>query len=271
MATKLTFLGTGSADALRYYQTCFVVSNGNGENLLVDAGGGGEILRQLHDANIPLEQIRHIFITHKHLDHFWGLFWILRFLGSKIAKGKAQDLHIYASETIIGIIKEISPLFLKEKVTGLYDDKILFHPIDNGEEISINEWTLRPVSVESEKGEQFGFILSYDGKRLVFGGDEPLRGALLASAQDAKYLIHDAFCLEKDRERYRPQEIGHSTVKDAAQTAQTIRAKNLILVHTEDATFGERKSLYTQEAREFFDGNVIVPDDLEVVEMESEI
>lgn len=267
MLTKLIFLGTGAAESIKYYQTCFVISNGNGEDLLVDTGGGSGILRQLSNADIPLEHIRHIFITHKHLDHFWGLFWVLRFLGSKIAKGKAQELHIYASETIISIIKNISPLFLKEKVTGLYDNKILFHPIDNGKELSINEWTLRPASVESKKEEQFGFVFSYNGERLVFGGDEPLRGALLASAQDTKYLIHDAFCLERDREHYRPQEIGHSTVKDAAQTAQTIQTKNLILVHTEDATFNKRKSFYIQEAKEFFNGNVIVPNDLEVVEI----
>lgn len=268
MNTRLIFLGTGSADAIRYYQTCFVISNGNGEDLLVDTGGGGGILRQLSDANTPLEHIRHIYITHKHLDHFWGLFWILRFLGSKIAKGKAQNLHIYASKTIIGIIKEISPLFLKEKVTGLYDNKILFHLIDDGENITINDWTLRPVNVESEKEEQFGFILSYDdSKKLVFAGDEPLRGKLLTLAQDAQYLIHDAFCLERDREHYRPQDICHSTAQDAAKTAQEKHAKNLILVHTEDTTFGKRKTLYSTEARESFNGNILVPDDLEMVDL----
>lgn len=268
MNTKLIFLGTGSADALRYYQTCFVISNGNEQDILVDTGGGGGILRQLSNANIPLEHIRHLYITHKHLDHFWGLFWILRFLGSKIAKGKASDLHIYASKTIIGIIKEISPLFLKEKVTGLYDNKILFHPIDDEENITINDWTLRPVDIESKKEEQFGFILLYgDSKKLVFAGDEPLRGELFASAQGAQYLIHDAFCLERDREHYRPQDICHSTVQDAAKTAQEKLAENLVLVHTEDTTFGERKALYVTEAKESFGGNILVPDDLETVEI----
>ena len=268
MPNKLIFLGTGSADSLRYYQTCFIISNGNKEDLLVDTGGGSDILRQLFNAHIPMKYIRHIFITHKHLDHFWGLFWIIRFLGSCIAKGESQDLHIYTSNTIISIIKKISPLFLKEKVTSLYDNKILFHTINDEKKIPINKWLLHPINIESEKEEQFGFILSYDTeKTLVFSGDEPLRGKLLASTKNAHYLLHNAFCLERDYKQYHPHKIHHSTVKDASQTAQNNHVKNLILTHTEDKTFGKRKSLYTNEAKKYFDGNIIIPNDLEVVNL----
>ncbi len=49
---KLIFLGTGQAMTLDCFNTCFVLQDGNGENILVDMGGGIQILKQLRDAGI---------------------------------------------------------------------------------------------------------------------------------------------------------------------------------------------------------------------------
>ena len=43
--------------------------------------------------------------------------------------------------------------------------------------------------------------------------------------------------------------------------------KNLILYHTEDSHGVNRKDLYTKEGQENFSGNVIVPNDLECIEI----
>jgi glyoxylase-like metal-dependent hydrolase (beta-lactamase superfamily II) len=39
------------------------------ESMLIDASGGTILLRQLMDAAIPLESVRHLFVTHRHFDH----------------------------------------------------------------------------------------------------------------------------------------------------------------------------------------------------------
>lgn len=262
----ITFLGTGAADATKYYHSCFYITDEK-TGLLVDAGGGNGILSQLEKANIPLENIRHLFITHKHMDHLFGVFWILRFLGAKIAKEKADGLSIYASQNIIRTIREIAPTFLKEKVTGLFDGKIAFIAITDKEFVPIDNWKLIPFDLLSGKEEQFGFRLTFsDDKSIVCLGDEPYKDALFDSCKDADFLLHDAFCLERDREQFKPHEIHHSTAKEAAEAAKKTNAKNLILFHTEDkATFGSRKELYTKEAKESFGGEVFVPDDLEKI------
>lgn len=262
----ITFLGTGAADATKYYHSCFYIKDEK-TGLLVDAGGGNGILAQLEKASIPLENIRFLFITHKHMDHLLGVLWILRFLGSKIGKGQAEGLTILASEKVIRVIRDISSMFLKEKITGLYDGKIKFQSIDNGDAISLGAWTLKPFDLESKKEEQFGFRLTFnDGVSVVCLGDDPYKDALLEHCKDADYFIHDAFCLEQDKEQFNPHDIHHATVKDAAEAAGKIGAKNLVLVHTEDkATFGKRKELYTKEAKEYFVGNVFVLDDLDVL------
>ena len=263
---KITFLGTGAADATKYYHSCFYIQD-DATGLLVDAGGGNGILSQLEKADIPLESIRHLFVTHKHIDHLFGVFWILRFLGAKIAKEKAEDLTIYAPQSVIKIIRDIAPIFLKDKVTKLFDEKITFHAIDGKEEIAIGSWHINPFDLRSEKEEQYGFRLRFDnGENLVCLGDEPYKEGLLESCKDTSYLIHNAFCLERDSEQFKPHDMHHSSVKDACEAATVTNAKNLILIHTEDRmTFGTRKQDYTEEAGKYYEGTTIVPDDLETI------
>ncbi len=41
--------------------------------------------------------------------------------------------------------------------------------------------------------------------------------------------------------------------------------KNLILYHTEDFYKEQRKELYKKKTKKYFNGNVIVPNDLEII------
>ena len=64
---KLTMLGTGHAIVTKCYNTCFVLQE-NEHYFLVDGGGGNQLLQQLERAKIDWKQIKHIFVTHKHID-----------------------------------------------------------------------------------------------------------------------------------------------------------------------------------------------------------
>ena len=74
---KITMLGTGNATVSHIYNTCFVLSTSTTQ-LLVDAGGGNGILAQLRKANISIDSIHHLFVTHAHTDHILGVIWIVR-------------------------------------------------------------------------------------------------------------------------------------------------------------------------------------------------
>ena len=116
---------------------------------------------------------------------------------------------------------------------------------------------------------QFGFTAVFsDGTRLCCLGDEPFNPLCRQYAQDADWLLHEAFCTYADRERFKPYEKSHSTALDAGRNAPDLHAKNLILYHTEDRTLDSRSERYTAEARKTFPGNIIVPDDLDVISLE---
>ncbi len=53
----------------------------------------------------------------------------------------------------------------------------------------------------------------------------------------------------------------------ACELASRLSVKNLVLWHTEDKHLEARKQLYSQEGRKYYQGNLIVPDDLEVIDL----
>ena len=57
--TSIKMLGTGHGFVFDIYNTCFLLKN-NDEILLVDTGGGAEIVRRLKQSNIDLKDIHNM-------------------------------------------------------------------------------------------------------------------------------------------------------------------------------------------------------------------
>ena len=76
--------------------------------------------------------------------------------------------------------------------------------------------------------------------------------------------MHEAFCLDSEENIFHAYEKNHSTVKTACIEMNKLDIKNLILYHTEE-THSNKKELYTKEAKDYFNQNVIVPNDLEEI------
>ena len=80
-------------------------------------------------------------------------------------------------------------------------------------------------------------------------------------------MLCEAFCLLAHADIFKPYEKHHSTVADAAKLASELEIPHLVLWHTEDRNYAERKQLYTAEARQHYAGDLYVPNDLEVIEL----
>lgn len=263
---KITMLGNGAAMVTKCYNTCFTISDSE-EYFLVDTGGGNTILSNLEKRNIEINKIHNVFISHAHNDHIMGIVWIIRAVCQKIIDGKYEDnLNIYSHNKNIEIIKTISKLLLQNKFTKYLDDRIKFIPVEDKSSLKLLNWKVDFFDIKSTKQLQFGFEISLiSGKKLVFLGDEPFNDSLADYAYKCDYLMHEAFCLYSQKERFKPYEKHHSTVKDACTNASKLMVKNIVLIHTEDKNLHSRKKLYTEEGKNYFGGNIIVPDDLEEI------
>lgn len=259
---KLTILGTGNATATDCYNTCFALSEED-KHFLVDTGGGNQILRILKEKKIPLEEIHDIFVTHEHIDHLLGLFWLIRMIGQKMNQGKYEGrLNIYCHEDLILIIKTIANLTIQKKVTKLIGQDIMLVPVTSGEQKQILGCKVTFFDIGSTKAKQFGFtLLTKKGTKLSCCGDEPYNTCEQAFVRGSDWLMHEAFCLYREADLFKPYEKHHSTVKEACLLAEQLAIPNLILYHTEQTHLPERKQLYTQEGKAFYNGNLQVPDD----------
>ena len=261
---ELYVLGTGNAQATRCYNTCFAVRDGD-EYFLVDAGGGNGILRILEDMDIPLTSIHHIFVTHEHNDHILGMVWMIRMIATAILKGSYEgNLTIYCHDGLVDTIKTLCTLTIQKKFCKCFDDRILFVPLKDGDTRQILDYEVTFFDILSTKARQFGFTtVLKNGKKLTCAGDEPYNPGCERYVAGSDWLLHEAFCLYGDRDRFKPYEKHHSTVKDACELAENLHIPNLVLWHTEDKDIAHRKERYTKEGKEYYSGQLFVPDDKE--------
>ena len=264
---RLYVFGTGNATVTRCYNTCFAIRRGD-EYFMTDAGGGNGILSILEQMEVPIPSIRHLFVTHEHTDHILGVVWMIRMAATAIKKGIFPDgLSIYCHDGLADTIRTLCRLTIQEKYYSLIGGPIRIIPVKDGETRSILGIETTFFDIHSTKARQFGFAAVLpDGKRVCFPGDEPLPPSCESFAAGSDWLFHEAFCLHRDREKYRPYEKHHSTVKDACELAERLGVSRLLLWHTEDDhTLPERRRLYLEEGRACFHGTICVPEDREIL------
>ena len=100
MKFELTILGSNSAlPTSKRFPTAQVL-NVLERFFLIDCGEGTQI--QLKKFRVPMSRINHIFISHLHGDHFFGLIGLISSLS---LQGRKNDLHIYAHSKLEKIIR----------------------------------------------------------------------------------------------------------------------------------------------------------------------
>lgn len=100
MKFSLTILGSSSALPTKTRNLSAQVLNLNEKVFLIDCADGTQM--QLKRCNIKTSRINHIFISHLHGDHFFGLIGLV---SSMHLLGREADLHIYGPEKLETIIR----------------------------------------------------------------------------------------------------------------------------------------------------------------------
>lgn len=264
---KIIMLGTGNGGTMDLFNTCFVIQNKNGD-FLVDTGGSIEIIKRLKQANIDYKSIRHIFISHSHTDHILGLFWYFKKIGVIATHGEITDkINIYCNDVVFESIKEVSKHILPSKLVDAIYNIVNFKILNDGDQYQINGVNYSFFDIKAKGTKQFGFKCELNNKKLAFLGDETLNSDLYESIRGYDYVMHEAFCLDSEERIFHAYEKNHSTTKSVSEVMNKLNVKNLILYHTEDTHHEQRKNLYTKEAQQYFEGTVIVPNELENIEL----
>lgn len=96
---------------------------------LIDCGEGTQV--QLRKHKIKFSKINHIFISHLHGDHFYGLVGLI---STFMLLNRVNDLHVYGPKGI----KEV--ILLQLRLSGSYTGyNLYFHELDSKESVIIYE------------------------------------------------------------------------------------------------------------------------------------
>ncbi|WP_242134693.1 ribonuclease Z [Aestuariivivens marinum] len=126
---KLTVLGCYSATPRALTNTTSQVLEINNHMFLIDCGEGTQV--QLRRHKIKFSRIKHIFISHLHGDHFFGLVGLISTFRLLTRK---TDLHIYGPKGI----KEVVTLQMK-LADSWTNYQLIFHELTSNESEMIFE------------------------------------------------------------------------------------------------------------------------------------
>lgn len=125
MKFELTVLGCGSAVPTSKRNSAAQVLNVLERYFLIDCGEATQ--HQLRRFRIPYNKINHIFISHLHGDHFFGLIGLLSSLAMQNRRG---EMHIYADRRLQEIIE-----FQLTVMNSKLGYPLVFHHLSREEEV----------------------------------------------------------------------------------------------------------------------------------------
>lgn len=135
---EVNILGCGSAKpTLRHLPSSQIVNIRN-KYYMIDCGEGAQI--QLQKMQLPMARIGHIFISHNHGDHVFGLPGLI---STMALLGRTADLHIHGPQQLQEFLDNIIRIYC-EGITF----QIIFHPIDTRvhniiyEDRSVTVWSI---------------------------------------------------------------------------------------------------------------------------------
>jgi ribonuclease Z len=298
----LVFLGTSGSMPTAQRAPAAILLRRGGERLLFDCAEGTQ--RQLLRSNVGLIELREVFLTHYHADHYLGLPGLLKTFA---LRGREVPITIYGPPGLRDLFGALRRIFgrltytveLKELRPGdelIRDDyRLATFAVAHG--VSAVGYALvedaRPgrfdvqaadaLGVPSgpergalQRGESVtladGTTVTPDkvlgparaGRKVVIAGDGGPSESVIEAARRADVLVHEATFCEDERERAR--ETQHSTALEAAGVARAAEVELLALTHLSNRYFGGEVA---REARTIFPSTV-VPKDFDTIDLRFE-
>jgi ribonuclease Z len=295
----LVFLGTSGSMPTAFRGAPSLLVRRGGERLLFDCGEGTQ--RQLLASAVGLVDLREIFLTHYHADHYLGLPGMLKTFA---LRGREEPITIYGPAGLGSLFADLRRIFGKLTYEAALVD------LRPGDRLPRDGYTLEAFSVlhgrsavgysvlEDERPGRFdvaaadrlgvppgpergqlqhgepvtladGSVVlpeqvlgpARQGRKVCITGDTAPCSEVVEAVRTADVLVHEATFLEDEQERAR--ETLHSTALDAAAAARDADVGLLALTHLSNRYLGRDAA---REARTLFP-TTVVPKDFDTIEV----
>ena len=293
------FLGTSGSMPTSFRGAPSLLVRRGGERLLFDCGEGTQ--RQLLVSSIGLVDLREVFLTHYHADHYLGLPGMLKTFA---LRGREEPITIYGPAGLTALFSDLRRIF------GRLTYEYTLVEVRPGDRMTRDGYVLEVFPVlhgrfavgytllESERPGRFdvstadalgipsgpergrlqhgeavtlgdGSVIEpaqvlgppRRGRKVSITGDTAPSSDVVEAVRNADVLVHEATFLED--EQVRARETLHSTALDAAAAAREADAGLLALTHLSNRYLGRDAA---REARTVFPATV-VPKDFDTIEV----
>lgn len=275
---KLILLGTGGGPRPRKASSAPAqVILVNDAAYVVDCGDG--VARQLVFADVPLPNVRHIFITHHHSDHNADY-------GNLILLAWTAGLRTRVDTWGPPPLEKMTKLFFETHAydinTRIADEgRVPLVPLIHVHELSQGGLVMRDDNVKVTSTlvhhppvvPAFAYRFDSADRSIVISGDTAPSDNLIKLAQGADILVHDALyepgvdrlvARVPNAAKLKESIMSHHTsAENAGRIAQVAGVKTLVLSHLvppDDPTITDQ--MWIDAARTHFRGSVVVGKDL---------
>ncbi|MFO7863459.1 MAG: ribonuclease Z [Salinivirgaceae bacterium] len=298
MRFELTILGSGSALPTTNRNTTAQVLNVLERFFLIDCGEATQL--QLRKHSFAINRINHIFISHLHGDHFFGLFGLI---SSMALLGRTNTIHIYSPPGLEHVLNTVlNPQFEKtpfpiqfhalseNEPTVIFEDKVVtVHAFPLVHSVSVYGFFFREKprlrNIRSEKIAQYQISIP-EILAIKEGGDlvretETIPNAALTTdplPPRSYAFVTDTIITRKHMELIKNADIlyheatflhsdkalarktMHTTAKQAAEFANELQVGKLILGHFSSRYKSDK--LFLDEACNIFQNSIMGVDGL---------
>ena len=215
--------------------------------IMVDTGWFS--VRNLLRANAAPKEVRALFFTHMHQDHYLGLPQLLFYL---MNSGVGFDhLKIYGPEGVEEIVAQALTFGGYERHYSYYARPEV-HVMQEGEVVRVDDIEVRCVeSHHAIEGRSYRFTDTKTGGSFAYSGDTAPFDGFGEFAKGCKVVIHEASFDVRETPKDNPY--CHSSCMDAARMAMIAGAQTLYMVHareeTREATVEKAKTLIADPRR----------------------
>jgi ribonuclease Z len=294
----VVFLGTAASAPTAQRGTAALLVRRGGERLLIDCGEGTQ--RQLLRSNVGLVDLREVFLTHYHADHYLGLPGMMKTFA---LRGREVPLTIYGPPGLEELFGALGRVF--GRLTYSYE----LRTVRPGDILARDGYDLAVFGVEHgvsavgyalleharpghfdvatadslgvPNGPERGVLQRGDpvtvdgrtitpaevlgppraGRKVVVAGDSAPSATVGDAARGADVLVHEATFLSDEEDR--AHETMHSTAVGAAELARDAGVQLLALTHISSRYGGGQVA---REARTVFP-ETVVPKDFDTIEV----
>ncbi|MCI8363627.1 MAG: ribonuclease Z [Eubacterium sp.] len=236
---KIKFIGTGSSINSKRIGASVLIE----DSILIDAPPAANSI--LWKDNINFEKISHIFISHLHGDHYFGLPFVLMEYG---LKKKVSELKIYGPHSLEDNVKNVLRLgFPNEDFNIIKENsKSQFYKLNNVINVEPLRINVNPFKVQHLDMEAYGFIVDNACSKTLITADTELFEGLEKNIIDCACIIIDGTTLKGGLK-------GHISFEEIEMLAERFPLKKFYITHRGEYSYKNKKN------------NIFLPIDGEVI------